>query len=224
MNTLSDNKLNEIRRLLIRFYDGESSPEDISRLNAFFANTDAERLPEDMREDSETFRLMAVEAESLEAQAPDGLEDAIRDIIGKESKKAHIIRFTPWISAAAVAIAIFILTVLPVWKTDETTHSGLTASQSPSNGSITTAKPVSYRITGLGVNNNANSITAVGTVEGSGNSIEINDPEEAARITAEALLLLRDKMTFVHNSIGEKDKHIRNINTSIKRILENEKI
>lgn len=230
MNTLSENMVNKARQLLKRFYDGETSQEDVRNLNEFFANTDAEKLPEDMRDDAEIFKLMAIETKALEEDVPDGLEDSIRSIIGKESKKPRVIKFVPWISVAAAAIVIFILTVLPIWKTSEITHNDLLAEKTPAIDSIkikTVNEDDNLSVAEVKANDNVPETTNTEDKvinEDDDNYIEIDDPEEAARITAEALTLLRDKMALAHNSIEKADKQLKNINTSIKRILDNEKI
>lgn len=228
MKTLSENMATEIKQMLKRFYDGDASQEDIRTLNEFFANTDAEELPEDMRDDADIFKIMAIETKALEEDVPDGLEDSIRSVIDIEPKKPRTIKFMPWISVAAAAIIIFILTVLPVWKTSETTHNDLLADKTPTIDSIKTVNENdNLSVAEVKINDNVTETTNIDEKEvneDDDNYIEIDDPEEAARITAEALTLIRDKMALAHNSIEKADEQLKNINTSIKRILDNEKI
>lgn len=94
--------IDDIRVLLDRYYNGESSPEDLAILTAYF--TDSNDIPEDMEAD----RLLFINISDAMPEIPAGLSASISKAILKETRRTDSRRYLKIlrISAAAAAIAV----------------------------------------------------------------------------------------------------------------------
>jgi hypothetical protein len=105
-------ELNEIKKLLEKYYDGNSSLEEDNLIMQFFRNN---QVPDDLITDQELF----LRTYKIKATIPNsiGLEDKLIDIINreanKESKRAKTYLFYK-ISSIAAGIAIVVITYLAI--------------------------------------------------------------------------------------------------------------
>lgn len=92
----------QLKKLLDIFYEGESTPEQEKELREYFASES--NIPEEFRADAELFRAM-----DAPCQIPAGLEARIIDAtIGRRR-----IHHWPWLSAAAAAVIMLVLSTPP---------------------------------------------------------------------------------------------------------------
>lgn len=66
--------IDEIKRMLDRYYEGESTPSETALLKEFFQT--AEEIPADMSVDAAVFRALA-EADKAEVEVPADLKERI---------------------------------------------------------------------------------------------------------------------------------------------------
>ena len=103
---MSEDKYNEIRRLVAMWYDGLTGPVQQAQLVRFFAEVDAVELPDDLRVEAEVFRYMG----ELSQQCPDTTLTAEIDAAAKAEKRRHRLwhRVTIWSAAvASAAVVVF---------------------------------------------------------------------------------------------------------------------
>lgn len=136
----SEHDINYITVLLERFYDGSSSPDDESQLAKFFADTDPNSLPADLRADAELFRgLDAIRGETGDAQMPQELTCALDKIMTptpavKTNIWPAIRRYASIGAAAAAAVVALCVTALTLtMSTRLTDTTEATASVEPSD-------------------------------------------------------------------------------------------
>lgn len=213
------NAINEIRRLIARYYDGSCSPDEELELEEFFCLTPDSELPDDLRADAAMFRALAMAGSSDDIELPAGLDERLDAVTADAPvrRKPVIIRYLSIAAAAAVVIAIGIGLLNLSRPAEQTTDEQMIAV----NGS--TANVV---VVDTVPNTPADSTSVfVEAVSGETDSYRVvDDPEEAARITSEALSLLRDKMAVANGRIRHADNKINKISTTLNNIIKNEKI
>ena len=213
------NDINQIRRLIARYYDGSCSPDEELELEEYFCLTPDSELPDDLRADAAMFRALAMAAGSDDIELPAGLVERLDAITADAPvrRKPVIIRYLSIAAAAAVVIAIGIGLLNLSRPAEQTTDEQMIAV----NGS--TANVV---VVDTVPDTPADSTSVfVEAVSGETDSYRVvDDPEEAARITSEALSLLRDKMAVANGRIRHADNKINKISTTLNNIIKNEKI
>ena len=119
MTNFSEN-IERARRIIGFYYDGTSTPEDLTWIKSFLCSADKDELPEELKIETEIFGLMDCENSEIDKSIPENLEGRIRAIWQDEplthknkSTKTVILRFMAWTSAAA-AIVILLLNILPL--------------------------------------------------------------------------------------------------------------
>lgn len=235
------NEILEIRSLLDRFYDGKSTPEEESALREFFVGADTDSLPADLRDDARLFKAMNEAVVSAADAVPDDLESKLLAIIDEnipdKSHRGRVLRPLSWISAAAtVALLLMLLPLKHDDAIDDIPSAGLVAENKVeviiTDTSLVVAQP----------DNDANGISleipkpsqqsqmanADVAKESAGEPAdpyrEIDDPEEAARIMADAISLLGEKLAVADRSVKKSENKINDIRTTIKNVFGDEKI
>ena len=94
-------EIKEVQKLLEKFYEGESSPREEAALRTFFLN---EEVPTKLEPDRLYFETM--ETGKRESRPDESLtSDILQTITASDNKHSgrdpFIVRFYPWISAAA---------------------------------------------------------------------------------------------------------------------------
>lgn len=103
---MTEDKYNEIRRLVAMWYDGLTGPVQQAQLVRFFTGADTRELPDDLRAEAEVFRYMG----ELSQQCPDTALTAEIDAAAKAEKRRHRLwhRVTVWTTAVASAAVVVI--------------------------------------------------------------------------------------------------------------------
>lgn len=213
------NDINEIRRLIARYYDGTSSPDEELKIEEYFCLTPDSELPDDLRADAAMFRALAMAGSSDDIELPTGLDKRLDAVTADAPvrRKPVIIRYLSIAAAAAVVLAIGIgLLNLSRPAEQPADEQMIAVNGSTANVVITDTVP------GAPADSTSVFVEAVG---GETDSYRVvYDPEEAARITSEALSLLRDKMAVANGRIKHADNKINKISTTLNNIIKNEKI
>lgn len=213
------NDINEIRRLIARYYDGSCSPDEELELEEYFCLTTDSELPDDLRADAAMFRALAMAADSDDIELPAGLDERLDAVTADAPvrRKTVIIRYLSIAAAAAVVIAIGI-SLLTLSRPAEQPNNEQMIAANGSTANVVVVDTVP--------DTPADSTSVfVEAVSGETDSYRVvDDPEEAARITSEALSLLRDKMAVANGRIRHADKKINKISTTLNNIIKNEKI
>lgn len=213
------NDINEIRRLIARYYDGSCSPDEELELEEYFCLTPDSELPDDLRADVAMFRALAMAGSSDDIELPAGLDERLDAVTADAPvrRKPLIIRYLSIAAAAAVVLAIGIgLLNLSRPAEQPADEQMIAANGSTANVVVVDTVP----------DTPADSTSVfVEAVSGETDSYRVvDDPEEAARITSEALSLLRDKMAVANGRIRHADNKINKISTTLNNIIKNEKI
>lgn len=213
------NDINEIRRLIARYYDGSCSPDEELELEEYFCLTPDSELPDDLRADAAMFRALAMAADSDDIELPADLDERLDAVTADAPvrRKPIIIRYLSIAAAAAVVIAIGIGLLNLSRPAEQPADEQMIAV----NGS-TTVTVAPDTLTEAPADSAAVFVKAV--TDETDTYRVIDDPEEAARITSEALSLLRDKMAVANGRIRHADKKINKISTTLNNIVQNEKI
>lgn len=213
------NDINQIRRLIARYYDGTSSPDEELELEEYFCLTPDSELPDDLRADAAMFRALAMAGSSDDIELPTGLDKRLDAVTADAPvrRKTVIIRYLSIAAAAAVVIAIGI-SLLTLSRPAEQPNNEQMIAANGSTANVVVVDTVP--------DTPADSTSVfVEAVSGETDSYRVvDDPEEAARITSEALSLLRDKMAVANGRIRHADKKINKISTTLNNIIKNEKI
>lgn len=103
-------ELDEIRKLLKLFYEGETSTKQEHRLSEFFKK--ATELPEDLKSSQKVFE--AIERVGGAIAIPEGLEKRLTDALDAEiekdmHRKAMMSKFRKFIAVAACSVALLIV-------------------------------------------------------------------------------------------------------------------
>lgn len=213
------NDINQIRRLIARYYDGTSSPDEELELEEYFCLTPDSELPDDLRADAAMFRALAMAGSSDDIELPTGLDKRLDAVTADAPvrRKPVIIRYLSIAAAAAVVIAIGISLLTLSRPAEQPADEQMIAVNGPAVVKVATDTLAEAPADSTSVFAEA--------VSGETDSYRVvDDPEEAARITSEALSLLRDKMAVANGRIRHADKKINKISTTLNNIIKNEKI
>lgn len=213
------NDINEIRRLIAQYYDGSCSPDEELELEEYFCLTPDSELPDDLCADAAMFRALAMAGSSDDIELPTGLDKRLDAVTADAPvrRKPIIIRYLSIAAAAAVVIAIGI-GLLNLSRPAEQPNDEQMIAVNGSTANVVVVDTVP--------DTPADSTSVfVEAVSGETDTYRIiDDPEEAARITSEALSLLRDKMAVANGRIKHVDNKINKISTTLNNIIKNEKI
>lgn len=101
---MTEDKYNEIRRLVEMWYDGLTGPVQQAQLVRFFTEADTVELPDDLKAEAEVFRCMG----ELSLKCPDTALTAEIDAAAKVEKRRLRLwhRVTIWSTAVASAAVI----------------------------------------------------------------------------------------------------------------------
>jgi hypothetical protein len=115
--------LDKVRKMLERFYQGESSLEEERLLEQYFSST---AVPEEMLPDRELFQALRTEEDPV--IIPEGLNDRIIGVLDREERKEQRSRRISLYSLSGLAAGILALIAVYVFflRTDDP---GLLASQ-----------------------------------------------------------------------------------------------
>lgn len=103
---MTEDKYNEIRRLVAMWYDGLTGPVQQAQLVRFFTGADTRELPDDLRAEAEVFRYMG----ELSQQCPDTALTADIEAAAEAEKRRSSLwrRITVWSTAVASAAVVVI--------------------------------------------------------------------------------------------------------------------
>jgi len=101
--------ISEIRKILDRFYTGETTLEEEKRLQEYFSST---RIPEELIPDRDLFRSLGNAADSV--VIPDGLNQKILAVIGEQEKKVIRTRRISVFSLSGLAAGLLVVIALYV--------------------------------------------------------------------------------------------------------------
>lgn len=139
------NEYNDIREILNRWYDGQSTPAEQQRLADFFA-TDRE-LPADLEMEREIFRAMAEAGEEY-AEMPHEVSERINAALDAEMAGERIERRKGFgwrrraVTACAAAACMAVVLTIPFLKSDDKAmvgdKPGMALSETPDAGPVST--------------------------------------------------------------------------------------
>lgn len=188
------------RQIIVEYYDGQSTPDDLSWVKLFLASVEIDRLPSDLKSDAEIFRIMNADVSAIECSVPDNLEERIRALIteapmaeNQSSRKGVVLRFVAWASAAAAAILLII--------------SVFSFSQQPD---------------GLKIGGEV--VAALETEPDEDGYIEISNANDAEKIISGSMNLATEKMEVAYNSVTKTDNKIKKIDAKLNKILNNKSL
>ena len=101
--------ISEIRKILDRFYAGETTLEEEKRLQEYFSST---RIPEELIPDRDLFRSLGNAADSV--VIPEGLNQKILAVIGEQEKKVIRTRRISVFSLSGLAAGLLVVIALYV--------------------------------------------------------------------------------------------------------------
>ena len=96
----------EIRKLLDRFYTGETTLEEEQILQDYFSSTS---IPEELMPDRDLFRTLGT---SDSVAVPEGLNQKILDVIDQQEKKVHRTRRISVFSLSGLAAGLLVVIAL----------------------------------------------------------------------------------------------------------------
>lgn len=103
--------IEEIRRLLTRYYSGESTVEEEEAILDFFIGQPTTEIPTDLKADAELFKALP----TLCAEVPADLLAEIDTAVESEKKKKRSIRLWTWVSCSAAAVIIIFVIFFVLW-------------------------------------------------------------------------------------------------------------
>ena len=116
MNTPLD--ITDIRRLLHKWYDGTTNPDEAAELERWFVDRDD--IPADLRADAALFRAIATCRSNAAAEVPADLEKRIlRDTIARRPRRILWQRLSAAAAVALLLIAAAALIFVPTPKGSE---------------------------------------------------------------------------------------------------------
>ncbi|MDE5568290.1 MAG: hypothetical protein K2J12_07590 [Muribaculaceae bacterium] len=190
MTNFSEN-IERARRIIGFYYDGTSTPEDLTWVKQYFSTVDIDDLPDNLKEDAEIFKMIEKENSEIEDAVPDNLEGRIRAIMTEEprvSKKGIILRFVAWTSAAA-ALVILLLNILPLGLQNNMLQIG------------------------------GESLAVLINEPDEDGYVQITDAEDAAKIIAGSMNLAGETMDVVYERVSKTDNKMKKLDDKINKIL-----
>lgn len=235
--------INQIRNLLNKYYEAETTPAEEALLEAFFSDTPDCDIPADIADDTLLFsKLNELRPQLPEPEIPDNLLDMIEErannstIISAFNIKTRNHRYSIYSGVAAIACIIILVgsiiyihrspTQLPEISTQKPTQYSAKNTdvslpidnEKPSIAQETTSQPISVN------SKNIRKITADKTPkqpekEADG-FIEITDPAEVERIALEIEKLLAQSSEKTSDAISHIGNTIEDYKELTKTILQ----
>lgn len=109
--------VDEIKLLIDKFYEGNTSHEEESELKAFFEADDT-LLPDELKADKETFALLAEAEDELldEIVVPEGLDEELSKLIDREAQSGKVVKTRwNWRQMSGIAASICIIVTIGVF-------------------------------------------------------------------------------------------------------------
>ena len=237
-----------IRRLLHKFYEADTSPEEEAMLESFFSTTDADDIPLEMTADRKYFlSLNALRSDSGIPEIPNGLFEKIDSAIDDSpeprvtSWRGRWMNF--WLYAAASAIVVAITTTVILYAPSGSDLPGQTyvaAEKDSSHVNVTTVvAPDTVKVSEInkepevmetqsptapakntGVSNRVNRIDTVTNTGSDDGYLEITDPEEVREITRRIGLLIAGNTDKANKALLHLGKAIEDNKQTTKRLLQ----
>lgn len=116
--------VDEIRLLLGKFYEGETSFDEEQLLVDFFAT--CSDVPEDLKADKAVFAELSGIDMGDDVAIPEGFAEELCDAIEKEIRKQNVMPFKPWWNwrrLAAVVAIVCVIASTGVYMFNQTDHS-----------------------------------------------------------------------------------------------------
>lgn len=228
-----------IRRLLQRYYEAETTPDEESFLQTFFCETPEAEIPIDMADDRKLFSaIQPMQPLESECEVPEDLFEKIETILASRSAAPIISKRHKWnriiLYSGVAAIACIIMVVIGtmtnresgkvastselVVETPEVIKTPLPdkASETPNiatTGIVKTAVPKNTQM-------NESSSAVRQPEEKDDGFIEITDPEEARKIAMEIGKVLALNSDKVNGAISRLGNTIDNYKEMTKSILQ----
>ena len=194
MTNFSDN-IERARRIIGFYYDGTSTPEDLTWVKNFLCSVDRNELPEDLKTEAEIFGLIGRENSEIDRSIPENLEGRIRAIMideGQSQKhkngKSVILRFIAWTSAAAALVAL-LLNILPIGQQNNMLQIG------------------------------GESLAVLINDPDEDGYVEITDPEDAALIISSSLNLAGKSIDGAYTPVSKAAQKMNKIDDKLNKIL-----
>lgn len=201
--------INNIRPLLQRFYEGETSREEEQILEAFFSDTSADDMPDDMVADMKMFSAMkALRPTAEESELPSDLLSKLDEIVAspahpKKRRLPLILRYSSIAAAAALLWAI--VSLMPrFFDSNIDMPAAHTAEVVRENDTLSIAGTADLPA----------------EVEADDDFIEITDPEEARTIALEIGRLLAQNADQSNEAISQLGTAINNYKEITKSVLQ----
>ncbi|MDE6654441.1 MAG: hypothetical protein K2K37_08670 [Muribaculaceae bacterium] len=230
--------IDNVRRLLERYYRAETTPEEEKYMERFFLETDATDIPADMAADRVLFvKLSATFPLPSELEAPDNLLGKIEDIVGEPAAVSSVKKNNIWqwmVRAAVVAGVVCAIVVMARLSDKEMETENLTADASVGYGQDTNVLNIKisenqHEDTGTDISveqevrptiGSTNTIPKRTIAEDDNGFIEITDPAEAQRIALDIGKLLAQNAVATNNAIEEIGETFDNYKEMTKNILQ----
>lgn len=198
MTNFSDN-IERARRIIGLYYDGNSTPEDLTWVKSFLCSVDKDKLPEDLKIEAEIFGLIDCESPEIEKNIPEDLENRIRAIWEEEPQarkirpghlcgKGVILKFMTWASVAA-ALVVLLINILPLGQQNNTLQIG------------------------------GESLAVLINKPDEDGYVEITDAEDAALIISSSLSLAGKSIDEVYTPVSKAALKINKIDDKLNKIL-----
>lgn len=194
MTNFSDN-IERARRIIGFYYDGNSTPEDLTWVKSFLCSVDKDKLPEDLKIEAEIFGLIDRKSSEIEKNIPEDLENRIRAIWEEEPQarkirpgKGVILKFMTWASVAA-ALVVLLINILPLGQQNNTLQIG------------------------------GESLAVLINEPDEDGYVEITDAEDAALIISSSLSLAGKSIDEVYTPVSKAALKINKIDDKLNKIL-----
>ncbi len=228
--------IDHIRQLLDRYYRAETTPEEEDHIIAFFQDTDASDIPEDMSADMKLFgSLNAFRPLPADTEAPDNLLEKLGDIVGNApsatvtAKRIHrrrILKYSGIAAAACIIWAIILMIPKPV-ENAAPPHEHLTAEATLHEADDSLPLTIISSVQKETLEDPPSSAPAITTPEEVKNDepdddgfIEITDPEEARKIAISIGKLLAQNAETANDAIAQIGNSLDSYKEITKTILQ----
>lgn len=237
-----------IRRLLYKFYEADTSPEEEAMLESFFSTTDAKEIPLEMAADRKYFlSLNALRSDSGIPEIPNGLFEKIDSAID-DSPEPRVTSWSGrwknfWRYAAASAIVVAITTTVFLFAPSGSDLPGQTYVAAEKDSShvyvSTVVAPDTVKVSEIhkepavmetqspaapskntGVSNHVNRIDTVTNTGSDDGYLEITDPEEVREIARRIGLLIAGNTDKANEALLYIGKAIEDNKQTTKRLLQ----
>lgn len=220
--------IDEIKKMLDRYYEGESTPSETALLKEFFQT--AQEIPADMGADAVIFRSLA-EADKAEVEVPADLKERI--VAATTGARPRFLNWRPLLAAAAsaaVLISLLVALFRPSVSSDVTEHLAMAdtirqiaAPEAPAEASA--APEADSTVPQLQEAAEPELIARAEPVKKavaskSAYTREVTDPAETAEIALKVLRMLGNSLDQAEGGIKCADKAVAIMNDPFKGMSE----